>query len=140
MEIKFIKRNIFQRILGLPQTAKAANPDSWHYSEGNLTVDLKKTPELQNKGGAVRLEGSQLPVRILLIVSEGGAYHAFQNRCTHFGHRRLDPVPETDTVQCCSVNKSTYDFTGNKIYGPAPDPIKVYPVSKYGDTLRIMIK
>ena len=140
MEIKFLKRNIFQRILGLPQTAKPANPDSWHYSEGNLTVDLKKTPELKNKNGAVRFEGSNLPVRILLLAGEAGNYHAFHNRCSHFGHRRLDPVPETDTVQCCSVNKSTYDLTGNKIYGPAPEPIKVFPVSKYDDKLTIVIE
>ena len=140
MEIKFLKRNIFQRILGLPQTTKPANPDSWHYSEGNLTVDLKKTPELKYKGGAIRLEGSNLPVRILLIASEAGNYHAFHNRCSHFGHRRLDPVPETDTVQCCSVNKSTYDLTGNKIYGPAPNPIKVFPVNKYDDKLTIVIE
>ena len=139
MEIKFLKRNIFQRILGIPQTAKPANPDSWHYSEGNLTVDLKKTPELKNKGGAIRLEGSNLPVRILLIANKVGDFYAFHNRCSHFGNRRLDPVPETDTVQCCSVNKSTYDLNGNKIFGPAPNPIKVFPVSKYDDKLTIVI-
>ncbi len=51
------------------------------------------------------------------------------------GHRRLDPVPGTNTVQCCSVSKSTYDLDGTKVHGPAPDPINTYPVSVEGDKL-----
>jgi nitrite reductase/ring-hydroxylating ferredoxin subunit len=139
MEIKFLKRNIFQRILGVPQTAKPVNPDCWYYSEGKLIIDLNRTPELKNKWGAIRIEGSDLPVRILLIAGEKGDYHAFHNRCSHFGHRRLDPVPATANVQCCSVNKSTYDLNGKKVYGPAPKPIKVFPVRHFDDKLTIVI-
>jgi len=51
------------------------------------------------------------------------------------GHRRLDPVPGPNTVQCCSVNKSTYDYEGTTIHGPAPNPITKYPVSIEGDKL-----
>lgn len=139
MEIQFLKRNIFQRILGLPQTSKPVNPDCWYYSAGQLTINLNKAPELKNKGGAIRLEGANLPVRILVIAGDDGNYHAFHNRCTHLGHRRLDPVPETGTVQCCSVNKSTYDLDGKNIYGPAPESIKVFPVSGDGEKLTISI-
>ena len=139
MEIKFLKRNIFQRILGLPLTSKPVHPDCWQYSDGKLTIDLTKTPELKVKGGAIRLEGGNLPQRILLIVGDEGQYHAFHNRCTHLGHRRLDPVPETGTVQCCSVNKSTYDLNGKNIYGPAPNPIEVFAVSRDGERLTIAI-
>ena len=139
MEIKFLKRNIFQRIFGLPLTSKPAHPDCWQYSDGKLTIDLTKTPELKEKGGAIRLEGGNLPLRILVIAGDDGQYHAFHNRCTHLGHRRLDPVPETATVHCCSVNKSTYDLNGKNIFGPAPNPIKVFSVSSDAEQLTIII-
>ncbi|RLC32026.1 MAG: Rieske (2Fe-2S) protein [Deltaproteobacteria bacterium] len=135
MEIKFLNRNIFQRIFGIPATPKFNHPDCWHFSDGKLTVDLKKVPELDKPGGAIRVEGRDLPRRILVVHGEDGNYHVFQNRCTHMGHRRLDPVPGTNTVQCCSVNKSTYDYAGTKIHGPAPKPITTYPVIVENDKL-----
>jgi Rieske Fe-S protein len=55
------------------------------------------------------------------------------------GHRRLDYVPGTETVQCCSVSKSTYAFDGSKIHGPAPEPILTYPVEVGERELRIGI-
>ena len=139
MEIKFLKRNIFQRILGLAATSKPADPDCWQFSDGKLTIDLNKAPELKSTGGAIRLEGDNLSLRVLVVHGDDGQYHAFHNRCTHLGHRRLDPVPGTATVQCCSVNKSTYDLNGKNIYGPAPNPIKVYATSVDGDQLSIQI-
>ena len=51
----------------------------------------------------------------------------------------MDYVPGTETVQCCSVNKSTYTFDGNKIHGPAPRPIHTYPVDVGERELRIKI-
>ncbi len=135
MGIKFLKRNIFKRILGIPVTSKPEDPECWNYSDGKLTVDLRKAPELETPGGAIRLEGRHLPERILVVFGEDEKLRVFRNRCTHVGHRRLDPIPGTGTVQCCSVNKSTYDFEGIKVYGPAPDPIIIYPSSLDGDKL-----
>jgi len=129
MEVKFLKRNIFQRICGIPATPKFKNSDSWSFSDGKLTIELEKVPELKTPGGVVRLEGGNLPERILVVHGEDKNLHVFRNRCTHMGHRRLDPVPGTSTVQCCSVNKSTYDLDGTKVHGPAPEPITKYPAS-----------
>ena len=140
MEIKFLKRNIFKRILGIPATSRPGDPGCWSYSDGKLTVDLKRVPELEKPGGAIRLEGGNLPERILVVYGEDEKLRVFRNRCTHVGHRRLDPVPGTATVQCCSVNKSTYDFEGTKVYGPAPDPIITYPSSSEGDELVATIR
>ncbi len=135
METKFLQRNIFQRILGLPATSKPKEPDCWNYSDGKLTLDLKKLPELEKPGGAIRVEGPNLPGRILIVLGEDEKFHVFRNRCTHMGHRRLDPVPGTTTIQCCSLSKSTYDFDGKKVYGPAPDPIITYSATVEGDKL-----
>lgn len=135
MEIKFNKRNIFQRIFGIPATAMPINPDCWHTDAGKIVIDLKKAPELENTGGALRVEGGDLTQRMLVVAGENDTYRAFHNRCTHLGHRRLDPVAGTDTVQCCSVNKSTFDADGQPIHGPAPEPITTYPVTVQNDQL-----
>ena len=139
MAVKFLKRNIFQRIFGIPATSKPRDPQSWSYSGGKLSIDLKKAAELKSSGDALRFEGDNLPARVLVVFGEDGRFHAFQNRCTHLGHRRLDPVPGTNTVQCCSVNKSTYEYDGKNIHGPAPRPVVTYPAEVDGDTLVVTL-
>jgi nitrite reductase/ring-hydroxylating ferredoxin subunit len=139
MEIKFLKRNFFQRLLGIPATAKPVDESCWRYNEGQLTIDLNKAAELKTSGGALRCEGQNLPKRVLVVHGEDGEFRAYHNRCTHLGHRRLDPVPGTGTVQCCSVNKSTFDTTGTCIHGPAPQPVKRYDVERDGEQLVVAV-
>jgi nitrite reductase/ring-hydroxylating ferredoxin subunit len=139
MAVKFLQRSIWQRIFGISATDKPQDDSGWHYAAGQLTISLERIPELTRLGTAVRFEGKRLPARILVVFGEDKQYQAFQNRCTHLGHRRLDYVPGTETIQCCSVNKSTYTFDGNKIHGPAPRPIQTYPVDVGEKELRIKI-
>ncbi len=139
MDVKFLKRSFLQRLMGLPVTVKAGIDGCWNYSDGKLTIDLGKASELKTPGAAIRFEGKNLPKRVLVVYGEDREYRAFHNRCTHLGHRRLDPVPGTSTVQCCSINKSTYDAGGKKIFGPAPYPITLYPVKKEQDNLIVSI-
>ena len=139
MSIKFLDRSLWQRIFGISATPKPEDQKSWIYDSGELIIHLRRTPELNEPGTAVRFEGENLPVRVLVVHGEDRQYRAFHNRCTHIGHRRLDYVPETDTVQCCSVNKSTYTFGGKKIHGPNPKPVDTYTVTKNGDQLHISL-
>ena len=139
MTVKFLQRSIWQRIFGISATDKPQDESGWHYESGQLTISLDRIPELTRSGTAVRFEGKSLPARVLVVFGEDKQYQAFHNRCTHFGHRRLDYVPGTETVQCCSVNKSTYTFDGNKIHGPDPRPIHTYPVDVGERELRIKI-
>ncbi len=139
MDVKFMKRNIFQRIFGVSETKKPEMADCWNYEDGKLVINLNEASELRVPGGAIRLEGDNLPARVLVVCGENGEYRAYRNQCTHFGHRRLDPVPGTNTVQCCSINKSTFDSDGNQVFGPAPHSIKSYPVEKNQDKLSILI-
>lgn len=139
MTVTFLQRSIWQRVFGLSATHKPQDENGWHYDAGRLAIDLGKTPELTRPGTAVRFEGKNLPVRVLVVFGEDEQYRACHNRCTHMGHRRLDYVPGTETVQCCSVNKSTYTFDGAKIYGPNPSPIDTYPVELTDGTLGIRI-
>ncbi|MBC2716904.1 MAG: Rieske (2Fe-2S) protein [Desulfobacteraceae bacterium] len=139
MNIKFLNRSFFQRLFGKPVTPETKNLNSWDFANGKLRIDLEKTPELKTPGHALRFEDRNLPVRVLVVFGENKTYRAYQNRCTHIGHRRLDPVPGTQTVQCCSINKSTYDLDGNQIYGPAPHPITTYKTSVENNRLIVTI-
>ncbi|MBW1902110.1 MAG: Rieske 2Fe-2S domain-containing protein [Deltaproteobacteria bacterium] len=138
MEVKFIKRNIFQRLLGLPTTRPPSDEKCWTYRNGTVTIDLARAPELSKIGGAIRLEKKNLPERILVIRTDDGRFHAFLNKCKHMG-RRLDPVPDTETIQCCSVNKTTYDFKGEVLFGPAKKSVQPYPVTVTDKTLEIKL-
>ncbi|ACN15506.1 iron-sulfur cluster-binding protein (Rieskeprotein, 2Fe-2S protein) [Desulforapulum autotrophicum HRM2] len=139
MTVKFLERSFFQRLLGISATTMPIIEDCWDYSDGKLIIDLGKALELATPGGASRFEGKNLPKRVLVVYGEDGEYRAFHNYCTHLGHRRLDPVPGTNTVQCCSISKSTYDPDGEKIFGPAPHPIIRFPVKKEQENLIVSI-
>lgn len=139
MSITFLKRSLWQRIFGISATREPDDKQSWSYHSGELVIQLNRIPQLTVPGSAVRFEGGPLPKRVLVVFGEDQQYRAFHNRCTHFGHRRLDYVPGTDTIQCCSINKSTYTFAGKKIHGPNPKPVDTFDVEHKGDQLNISL-
>lgn len=121
------KLNFFKRLLGKCITQPPSDPGCWKFEEGKVVIELQRAPELSQENGALRLENDKLPVKLLVIRGDDGAYYAFQNKCTH-GGRRLDPVPGGGTVQCCSVGKSTFDYEGKVLAGSAKEGIKVLPL------------
>jgi nitrite reductase/ring-hydroxylating ferredoxin subunit len=125
MQNATLYRNIFQRILGICATKQPSDEDCWTFENGKIIVDLARAPELGRRNGAIRLEKKNLPERVLVIQGDDGEYYAFKNRCTH-GKRRLDPMPAIQQVQCCSIGKSTFDYGGKKISGPAKEDIDTY--------------
>ena len=137
--IKDNKRCFFQRLFGKPVTQPPRDLGCWSYSNGNVTIELNKAPELAQAGGAIRLEGGNLPVKVLVIHGDDGNYHAFRNSCTH-GKRCLDPVPGAGTVQCCSVGKSTFNYEGKVLRGATKENIVVYPVKVEEGRLGIQLK
>jgi nitrite reductase/ring-hydroxylating ferredoxin subunit len=139
MAVKFLNRSFFQRIFGLPATPKPIDPQCWSFGDGKVVIDLNRARELDKPGGALRVESGGLPMRMLVVRGDDGAFYAFHNRCTHIGHRRLDPVPGTGTVQCCSVGKSTYTYDGKKVYGPPTGPIKTFKVEVEGERLIVFL-
>jgi nitrite reductase/ring-hydroxylating ferredoxin subunit len=140
MTTKFLNRSFFQRIFGLPTTSKPLNPQCWSFSDGKILIDLSRATELKKPGGALRLEGGGLPRRVLVLHGDDGNFHAFHNRCTHIGHRRLDPVPGQGTVQCCSIGKSTYNYDGKKVYGLPTGPIITFKVEVEGERLVVFLE
>jgi len=129
MATETLKRNFFQRILGICATKEPADEGCWRYVEGKVTVDLSRASELESANGAIRLEKKGgLPERILVFKGTDGQYHAIWNQCSH-GKRRLDPMSSASQVQCCSVGKSVFDYEGKRISGSAKSDITAYPVS-----------
>jgi len=96
MAVKGLKRNIFQRILGICVTKPPVDAGCWVAAQGTITVNLAAAPELSPKGGAIRLEGKGLPRRVLLFRDDAGVLRALENRCAQgpegrSRHRRGDP-------------------------------------------------
>lgn len=137
MSVKKLNRSFFQRLLGRPATALPDDNNFWSFRNGKIIVDLGQVPKLAKPGGAVRLEGD-IPNKLLVVHSQDGQYLAFDNKCTHLG-RCIDPVPGTQTVQCCSINAATFDYQGHVIDGPAKSPLTMHPVTIEEDNLVIKI-
>jgi nitrite reductase/ring-hydroxylating ferredoxin subunit len=137
MEPKPLRRNILQRLFGICATKPPSDNGCWTFHDSEISVDLARVPELAKPNRAVRLEKRGVPGRFLLVHGNDGRYYAFKNRCTHAG-RRLDPIPGTQRVQCCSIGRSTYDGSGKVLSGPAKDPLEVLPVRIENN--RLMIK
>ncbi|MEA3441754.1 MAG: Rieske 2Fe-2S domain-containing protein [Chloroflexota bacterium] len=138
MTTKTYKRSLFQRLLGKPMTKPPVDAGCWSYDAGKLTIDLNRTPELTEPWGATHIDGENLPDKVLVFQDGEGNYRAFQNRCEH-GGRKIDPVPGTETVKCCSMGQATYDYEGNVLSGASENPIKCYEVQLEDGKLIVMI-
>jgi len=123
-----LRRNIFQRLFGICATKPPADDSCWTFHDNRVVVDLDRVPELAGPNRSVRLERKKgLSHRLLIIHTNDDRYYAFKNRCTHAG-RRLDPVPGTQRVQCCSIGRSAYDYSGKVLAGPAKRSVDAYTV------------
>ena len=129
----------FKRIFGICETRPPLDAGCWTYGNGKVEVDLGRAPELGRREGAIRLEGGGLPERILVFQGNDGEFHALVNKCMHMG-RRIDPLAGSSNVRCCSVSKSTYDYTGKVISGPAKGPLTSLPVKSENGRLVIGLR
>jgi nitrite reductase/ring-hydroxylating ferredoxin subunit len=130
------KRSFLERLRGIPLTELPQIEGAWIKDGDTLMLDLTKLPELDALGGAVRIEGEVLIDPILVVLGEDGNYYAFKNACTHSG-RMIDPIAGTMTLECCSVSKSTFDYQGIVLSGPAKGPLTSFPLENQDDKLII---
>lgn len=136
MSEKTLHRNIFQRLLGICKTKQPSDSNSWILEKNQIVIDLDKMSELSQPDSAVRLELDTFPNRVLVIHTANDGFFAFRNKCTH-AKRRMDLIPGTDQVQCCSVGKSIFSKSGKIVSGSAKKPIITYPVKKEENQLII---
>ena len=131
--MKFLKR-----LFGICETPLPGNADAWTVENGAVRIDLARMPELQPAGSGVRLEGSGLDPRLLVFHGDDEQYYAVANRCTHMG-RRIDTIAGSNTIQCCSVSKSTFTYDGSPVGGAAKKALTTYPVALEGETLVVTL-
>jgi nitrite reductase/ring-hydroxylating ferredoxin subunit len=130
--------SILKRILGICETKPPLDPWCWTHQNGRIEIDLPRAPELSRPGGAIRLEGQALPERVLIVYGTDGQFHAFRNKCRHMG-RRMDPIPASAKIRCCSVSIATYDYSGKVVLGPARGPLKTYRVEAAEGKITILL-
>jgi 3-phenylpropionate/trans-cinnamate dioxygenase ferredoxin component len=81
--------------------------------------------------------GYEVDGKKVAVVNLGGKFFAFENHCSHRG-AELSKGLLMGNVVVCPLHGSQFDVTtGQKIYGPAPGPIKTYPVKVEGDDVLV---
>lgn len=121
---------------GKSRTQLPTCKDCWTYEDPILKVDLDRAAELLQPAGAIRIEHTRLPVRVLVFRGQDDRYYCLRNQCSHMG-RRLDPVENAPMVECCSFGCSTYDYYGVLMSGAAKKHVVSYPVKRNGRMLSI---
>lgn len=129
---------LLKRIFGICETPLPADTTAWVMGAGKVSIELDKMPELKKPGSGVRLEGRGVNPRLLVFHGDDGQFHAIANRCTHMG-RRIDVIAGTNTIQCCSVGKSTFTYEGELVGGSAKKPVNTFPVSVEDNLLTITL-
>jgi cytochrome b6-f complex iron-sulfur subunit len=130
--------DFFKAILGICET-RPLDAALWTREGNEVTVKLAEATALSPVGGAVRLQGKGLGSPVLIVHANADDYLAFENRCTHVGRRRLDPVAGKQELRCCSIGHSRFDYEGSRLSGPAKDPLKKYPVEKRDEELIVTL-
>lgn len=111
-------------VAGICETRRLSR-DLWHLESDRVIVKLGEVEELQRPPGAVYIAGKGLKLPLLIVRTEQGDYRCLSNRCTHM-RRRLDLASGKPMLRCCSVNHSTFDYTGQKLSGPGNKPLRTY--------------
>jgi Rieske Fe-S protein len=126
--------------LDIPQSTCCYTPDiepeSLTIGEHSFIIDLTKAPSISKKGNAVYVDNKEKEIRTILVRVKKNRFQAFSRHCTH-GNQALSYIPERKLLQCNSYNHSLFDLDGSVWKGPAPDPIKVYPVKYDKNRLEI---
>lgn len=130
---------LLKMIFGICDTGGPSDEGCWSYKDQTISVGMNRAKEILKPGGAVRLEGKGLPGKILLFHGLDGKFYAVKNRCTHIGHRRIDPTIEKDRLKCCSVMGSVFNYKGEVVSGPARKPLTSYPVKAEAGRLLISL-
>ena len=124
---------------GVSTTLKAAE-GSFFLEGKTLILDLSKNITLKTPGGLIKLSviNNKVITKIMVLCSDRGVYKAVPNKCTH-GGMELEYKHSEKIIRCVSFGKSEFDLTGKVLKGPAPTPLKIYPLIVKSDKLLITL-
>jgi Rieske Fe-S protein len=114
-------------------------PDSYVISENSISIDLEKAAPLDKTDSAAAVVNADKGIQIIVVRTGKKEYVALHRLCTHGGQ----VVSYNDTrkvLQCNSYNHAIFSLSGEVVKGPAPKPLKAYPVKLSQNTLEIILK
>lgn len=112
--------------LGIP-TVKASSRAGALAGVREIPIMLIDTPELEQVGGAYRLEIVDLDKDILVVRTDAEKYVAVDIKCTHKGcqvsyKQDMAKPPAFE----CPCHGSKFDMSGKPLNGPATKPLGTY--------------
>lgn len=128
--------DFFDRLQGISDTPMLDDPDAWRYAGNTLTLALDRIPDLAAAGSAVQLDDDAVPEPLLIVHGADDAYYVYVNKCPH-GKRKIDPV--SGKLECTSLSKSTFDYSGAVLSGPAETALTTYTVAQNGTELVVTL-
>jgi len=121
-------------------TIKASSRKSALAGVREIPLMLEDTPELQQVGGAYRLEIEDLDKDILIARTDIDTYVAVDIKCTHKGclvayKQEMEKTPFFE----CPCHGSKFDMEGKPLNGPAKLPLGTYETKVVEGELLISI-
>jgi len=107
-----------------------SNPPPGGGSMINLDLSLAENSALTSKG-------SSKIVQNILIINTGTSIVALSSICTHQGCTVGYNASKADIE--CPCHGSVYSTSGSVLVGPAPSPLRSYPVTQDGTILTITL-
>ena len=106
--------------------------------DGKLILDLAGIPELDDEGGAVKLNIPSRDLKMIVARNGKNSFIALRDQCTHMG-REIEYDPENTVFRCVSFGHSKYDESGHVIKGPAKSGLEMFTARLSGKELSIRI-
>jgi len=127
---------------GAPQSTCCWSPDleaeSLAIHDDHLTIDLTKATSLGEVGGAAWITDEGKGLKLIVVRAGEDEYCVLSRLCTH-GAQTVSYNPKRRLLQCNNFNHSNFGLDGSVVKGPAPTPLKSYPVTRVEDTLVVAI-
>jgi Rieske Fe-S protein len=125
--------------LGIP-TVQASSRAGALAGVREIPIMLIDTPELEQVGGAYRLEIEDLDKDILVVRTDAETYVAVDIKCTHKGCQvsyKLEMAKPPGFA--CPCHGSKFDMSGKPLNGPATKPLGMYETKVVEGELLVII-
>ena len=102
---------------------------------GWTPLPLVEYPDLAEVGGWYPVTVAAEEIVVAHVID--GCYTAIRRACAHEGVA-IDYVPARGQF-VCPRHGAIYDLQGDKVAGPQPTGLPVYPVGRQGDTIWVLV-
>ncbi|MBI4891143.1 MAG: Rieske 2Fe-2S domain-containing protein [Acidobacteria bacterium] len=114
-------------------------PQAYQKRGSSLVIDLRQAAHLKKVGGAALVRDEARQLYLILAQTAPGEFHAWHGACTH-GGAPLAFDARHGTALCTSVGHSEFNPQGEVVRGPAPKPVRIFPVQRAGNTLTVQLE